>query len=81
MRISTHSTPPCSALHGAVIFLRATHAELTRAGYADLDPQHRLFLEYRPKEDEEPIADVSIFSPRYRAERPLLEHQSQLRRH
>ena len=50
---------------GAVIFLRATHADLTKAGYVDLDPQHELFLLYREKDDEEPFPDVSILSPRY----------------
>ena len=49
-----------------VIFLRATHADLTKAGFAGLDPLHRLFLEYREKEDDEIVADVktSILSPR-----------------
>ena len=32
-----------------MIFLRATHTELTKAGYTDLDPKHELFLLYRPK--------------------------------
>lgn len=50
---------------GPVIFLRATHAELTRAGYADLDPLHELFLLYRDKEDDEVLPDVSILSPRH----------------
>ena len=36
-----------------VIFLRATCAELTHAGYTHLDPKHRLFLEYR----YEPLAE------------------------
>ena len=42
-----------------VIFLRFTHAELTAAGYRDLDPKHRLFLEYRPEHDEEMGAPAS----------------------
>ena len=48
-----------------VIFLRATHAELTRAGYTDLDPMHELFYLYSEKEDEEIVADVSILSSTY----------------
>ena len=35
-----------------VIFLRATHAELAKAGYKDLDQKHELFLLYRPTHDE-----------------------------
>jgi len=50
-----------------VIFLRATHAELTRAGYTDLDSMHELFMLYREKEDEQLIHDMSILSPRYTA--------------
>lgn len=51
----------------AVIFLRSTHAELTKAGYADLDPHHELFLLYRPERADEDgtIPDVSILSPRH----------------
>lgn len=53
----------------AVIFLKATHAQLTEAGFRNLDPLHRLFLEYRPEpEDEESgglFNDLSVFSPRY----------------
>jgi len=48
-----------------VIFLRTTHAELTRAGYTELDPLHELFMLYREKEDEQLIHDMSILSPRY----------------
>ena len=42
-----------------VIFLRATCAELTHAGYTHLDPKHRLFLEYRyePLAEEAPPAE------------------------
>jgi len=53
-----------------VIFLKASYAELTHAGYANLDPKHRLFLEYRyipvSEEDQLPIHDLSILSPRYK---------------
>ena len=35
-----------------VIFLRATHAELTKAGFKHLDPKHELFLLYRPTQEE-----------------------------
>ena len=51
-----------------VIFLRATCEELTAAGYPNLDPKHRLFLEYRyiPPDEEEQIHDLSVLSPRYR---------------
>jgi len=45
-----------------VIFLRATHAELTKAGYTGLDPLHELFMLYREKEDEEVIPDGSVLS-------------------
>ena len=47
-----------------VIFLRATYAELKEAGYTELDPKHRLFLEYRRTEEvpEQPIHDLSILS-------------------
>ena len=50
-----------------MIFLRATHAELTKAGFHNLDPKHELFLLYRPdREDEdETVPDVSILSPRH----------------
>lgn len=56
-----------------VIFLRATHADLTRAGYKDLDPKHELFLLYRSKdevEDDVNIHDLSILSPRYHRSSP-----------
>ena len=36
----------------SVIFLRATHSELVKAGYKGLDPKHELFLLYRPKNDD-----------------------------
>ena len=51
-----------------VIFLKASHAELTEAGYKNLDPKHRLFLEYRyiAEDDDELIHDLSVLSPRYR---------------
>ena len=50
-----------------VIFLRSTYEELTSAGYRNLDPHHRLFLEYRPIDDDDPaIHDLSVLSPRYR---------------
>ena len=35
-----------------VIFLKATHAELTKAGFKGLDPKHELFLLYRPTSAE-----------------------------
>jgi hypothetical protein len=49
-----------------VIFLKATHAELTKAGYANLDPHHELFLLYRPgrADDDETIPEMSMLSPR-----------------
>ena len=43
-----------------VIFLKATHAELTRAGYKNLDPKHELFLLYRPTTDEVYISRVEL---------------------
>ena len=48
-----------------VIFLRATHAELTRAGYTELDPHHELFLLYRPfeVEDEPGVDALSVLNP------------------
>ena len=47
-----------------VIFLRATHGELTKAGYKNLDPKHELFLWYRPEDDDETIPEVSVLNPR-----------------
>ena len=43
-----------------VIFLKATHAELTKAGYTDLDSKHELFLLYRPKHDDVFISVVKL---------------------
>lgn len=55
------------AWNDLVIFLRATYQELVKAGYTGLDPKHRLFLEYREREDEEimPEVQVSSLSPTY----------------
>ena len=33
-----------------VIFLKATHSELEKAGYAGLDPKDKVFKEYRPED-------------------------------
>ena len=54
-----------------VIFLKATHAELTKAGFKGLDPKHELFLLYRPDPDADkvPVPDVSVLSPMYTSER------------
>ena len=55
-----------------VIFLKASYTELTEAGYANLDPKHRLFLEYRYIEEldmDKIIHDLSVLSPRYRDHR------------
>ena len=74
-----HPRPPPDVTHArhnphgppAVIFLRATYAELTKAGYTGLDPKHELFLLYREKEDVELIHKGSVLSPRPLSPRPL----------
>lgn len=45
-----------------VIFLRATHWELTNAGFTGLDPKHRLFLEYGPTDPflDEIATDIGV---------------------
>ena len=48
-----------------VINLRATYAELVRAGYTGLNKNHEYFLLYRPKDEEETGGEVVILSPRY----------------
>ena len=54
------------APHAAVIFLKATYAELTKAGYENLDPHHKLFLLHRPDtgDEEQATPDISVLSPR-----------------
>jgi len=50
-----------------VIFLRATHDELTKAGFEGLDPKHELFLTHRPSDDAGPnesVPETVLFSPR-----------------
>ena len=47
-----------------MIYLRATHAELTKAGFANLDPKHELFLLYREKDDALALPDLSIVAPK-----------------
>lgn len=73
----------------AVIFLRATHAELTKAGYKDLDPQHSLFLLFRPEraDDDESYPQAGpIISPRFHGTKSAVhgklldEHEGELLR-
>ena len=50
-----------------VIFLRATHDELVKAGFKHLDPKHELFLTYRPEDnggEDEAVAETVLQSPR-----------------
>lgn len=58
------SVPPLRVARAAVIFLKSTHAELIRAGYTNLDPHHKLFLQYRPErvDEDETIPDASAFN-------------------
>ena len=56
-----------------MIFLKATHAELTRAGYKDLDPLHELFLLYRPDKDDDEEAQLSPRRPDLKEDTHLLQ--------
>jgi hypothetical protein len=64
---TTHANSHYVSCDAPVIFLRATHDELTKAGYTNLDPKHELFLTHRPHQDagsNEAIPDAVLLSPR-----------------